>query len=122
MNLKPMLGFLFALNLSICSSVQGNTLLIESNGRKVVYKLDGASVPTNKLLDLAADMLKREPQRSVRIIFDSQLPLDVAFNAIGVFDKAGFQKIDLFALSTQTEKMCKITIGLPEIFDERSRK
>lgn len=98
----------------VAENDHSHTLLIEPSGNKVTYSLDSVDIPLGKLLDAASEMVvNKESQNPVAIIFDSTIALDVVLNAQGIFNKAGFQKVALFALWKKTGKMCEVSLGPP---------
>lgn len=97
----------------LVSTSYGHTLLIEASGNKVAYSLNNVDAPLGKLLDVATEMVIKEPQSPMSIIFDSTVSLDVVLNARGLFNKAGFQAVTLFARWKKTGKMCEVSLGEP---------
>ena len=93
-----------------------NTLMLEASGNKVTYSLNGVDLPLAKLMDSTTDIVGRDVNEPIRIIFDSSIGLDVVLNAQGIFNKVGFQKVRLFALARKTGKMSEVSLGLPVPF------
>jgi hypothetical protein len=116
MRIKMLAAFVFVLSMVFCPVAYCHSLLIEVKDAHVYYKLNGDEIFLGKLLDLAADLYGKEPHANISIIFDSNIPLDTALNASGIFNKAGFQKVVLFARWKKTEKMCEVTLGMPVSF------
>ena len=117
MCMKMLLACLFVLSASFCSLAYCHNLVIETKSSQVSYELNGEQTSLWKLLDLAADLYKKEPQSTMAIIFDSSIPLDVVLNASGIFNKVGFQKVTLFARWKKSGKMCEITLETPVPFE-----
>jgi len=113
---RMLLLFLLASSSLLSSTAQGHTLVLEFAGNKVAYAIDGVDTPLGKLLDSATDMFGKEPQSQMVIIFDSTIALDVVLNAQGIFNKAGFQKVTLFARWKKSGKMCEVFLGTPVPF------
>ena len=107
---------LLAISSLLILTAHGHTLLIESSGNKVAYALNNVETSLGKLMDAASEMLGKEPQSPIVIIFDSNIPLEVALDAQGIFNKVGFPKVTLFARWKKTGKMCEVSLGMPVPF------
>lgn len=115
--LKVLTACLLVSSFVLTSNALGHTLLIESSKNKEMYFLNGVNTPLGELLDAATEMVVKESQSPVVIIFDSTVSLDVVLNARGIFNKAGFQAVTLFARWKKTGKMCEVSLGAPVPFE-----
>lgn len=108
---------------SLSALAEDDTLLIESNGKKVTYVLDGVNTPIGiELMRAVGKIITKEPDGALVIIFDSTIPLKVVSDAQKIASKPGFRKITFFAQSRAFGMMREVSFGKPVLIPDKMQQ
>ena len=90
----------------------GKTVVFSAIGdsRGVVYRVNGR-IETDPLRGLGKAVETYGDNTSIACLIDSRLPIEVLANAAAMAGKAGFRRVQTFALDHSSGKVAAVTVG-----------